>query len=157
MIFVTVGTHNIGFDRLIKKMDEIAPTLDDEVIMQIGYTNYEPKNTKWFKFLEMEKIQHYYDYADIIIAHSGAGTLLDSLLFEKPIIAVPRLKKFREHIDDQQLELAEALENASRIISVYNIEELEEKIMEAKSIKFNSIRKDKKLNYFFKEYFGSNL
>lgn len=156
MIFVTVGTHYLSFDRLIKKMDEIAPKLNDEVIMQIGHTDYAPKNTKWFNFIEVEKIQDYYQNADVIIAHSGAGTLLDSLLFEKPIIAVPRLKEFGEHIDDQQLELAEALANMNKIIPVYNVEKLEENIIKAKSNKFNFVKCDKKLNYFFKEHLRSN-
>ncbi|RKY56218.1 MAG: beta-1,4-galactosyltransferase, partial [Candidatus Neomarinimicrobiota bacterium] len=38
MIFVTVGSHYKGFERLVEKMDEIAGKIEEEVIMQIGYT-----------------------------------------------------------------------------------------------------------------------
>lgn len=125
MIFITVGTHNQGFERLVKKMDEIAGKIDEEVVMQIGFTDYEPKNAKWFKFVDIDEIMDFYKNADVIISHAGAGTLLDALSFEKPVIAVPRLKKFGEHIDDQQLELAEALENKGQIMAVYQIDDLE--------------------------------
>ena len=76
MIFVTVGTHNQGFERLIKKMDEIAGRIDEEIIMQIGYTNYKPKNTKFFEFLGFHDLIEMYQKADIIITHGGAGSLL---------------------------------------------------------------------------------
>ncbi len=150
MIFVTVGTHYMGFERLIEKMDEIAPNLDDEVIMQIGTTKYEPKNAKWYKFIEMEKIQEYYKKADIIVAHSGAGTLLDSLSFEKPVITVPRLKKFGEHIDDQQIELAEALDKTNRTIAIYSIENLERSIIKVKDYKFELYPNSEDLKSFLK-------
>ncbi|NJF25150.1 PssE/Cps14G family polysaccharide biosynthesis glycosyltransferase [Thermococcus sp. Bubb.Bath] len=152
MIFVTVGTHYQGFERLIRKMDKIAGRIDDEVIMQIGYTTYEPKNAKWFRFLEREEdILELYKKADVIVAHAGAGTLLTALSFGKPIVVVPRLKKFGEHVDDQQLELAEALENMNKAIAVYDIEKLEDAIKKAKLLlKYRPIQRNKKLILFLK-------
>lgn len=153
MIFVTVGTHYQGFERLVKKMDEIAGKIDDEVIMQIGYTKYEPKNAKWFRFLEREEdILELYKKADVIVAHAGAGTLLTALSFGKPIVVVPRLKKFGEHVDDQQLELAEALESMGKAIAVYDIEKLEEAIKKARSLKYKPIKRERRLANFLKEY-----
>jgi beta-1,4-N-acetylglucosaminyltransferase len=116
MIFVTVGTHYQGFDRLIKKMDEIADSLNDTVIMQIGNTEYEPKNTEWFRFSEYNSILKLLGKSDIVICHGGAGTLLDILKYDKRTIVVPRLKKFKEVYDDHELELAESLKD--RNISV---------------------------------------
>ncbi len=153
MIFVTVGTHYQGFERLIKKMDEIAGKIDDEVIMQIGYTDYEPKNAKWLRFLEREEdILELYKKADVIVAHAGAGTLLTALSFGKPVVVVPRLKKFGEHIDDQQLELAEALESMGKAIAVYDIEKLEDAIKKAKSLKYKPVKRERRLTNFLKEY-----
>ena len=153
MIFVTVGTHYQGFERLVKKMDEIAGKIDGEVIMQIGYTEYEPKNAKWFRFLEREEdILELYKKADVIVAHAGAGTLLTALSFGKPVVVVPRLKKFGEHVDDQQLELAEALESMGKAIAVYDIKKLEDAIKKAKSLKYKPVKRDKRLANFLKEY-----
>lgn len=152
MIFVTVGTHYQGFERLITKMDEIAGRIDDEVIMQIGFTQYEPKNAKWFRFVKYEKMLELINESDIVICHGGAGTLLDSIRFNKPIIIVPRLKKFGEVYDDHELELAEALESARKAIAVYDIEKLESAIKMAMSMKSRSIKRNKKLVNFLKEY-----
>jgi beta-1,4-N-acetylglucosaminyltransferase len=126
MLFVTVGMHTQGFERLIRKMDEIAGQINEEIIMQIGSTNFIPKNAKYFRFVKDDKmIIQYFKDARIIVSHAGAGTLLDALFLNKPVIVVPRLKRFHEHIDDQQLELAEALFSQGKIISVYNIDDLE--------------------------------
>jgi len=152
MIFVTVGTHYQGFDRLIKKMDEIARKINDEVIMQIGYSRYEPRNAKWFRFLEENDILELYKKADIIVAHAGAGTLLTVLSFGKPLVIVPRLKEFKEHVDDQQLELAEALEAMGKAIAVYDINELEDAIEKAKLLRYKPVNQDKRLINFLKEY-----
>ena len=155
MIFVTVGTHYQGFERLVKKMDEIAGKIDDEVIMQIGYTKYEPKNAEWFRFLEREEdILELYKKADVIVAHAGAGTLLTALSFGKPVVVVPRLKKFGEHVDDQQLELAEALESMGKAIAVYDIEKLEDAIKKAKSLKYKPVKRERRLTNFLKRIFA---
>lgn len=148
MIFVTVGTHYASFDRLIKKMDEIALNLDDEVIMQIGHTDYKPKNAKWFKFLDMKDIHDLYKKADVIISHAGAGTLIECLSYEKPLIIVPRLKKFNEHIDDQQIELAEALDKTNKAIAVCDIAKLADNLKASNNYKFKRSKKNNDLKNF---------
>ncbi|GAB6056779.1 PssE/Cps14G family polysaccharide biosynthesis glycosyltransferase [Methanobacterium movens] len=137
MIFVTVGTHDQGFERLVQKMDEIAGQIDEKVVIQVGYTDYEPVNAEWFKFVDMEKIMDYYQNSRVIIAHAGAGTLLDCFEFNKPIIVVPRLKEFNEHIDNQQLELAEVLYKVKGVIFVLDIGILHEIILRSYSNVFN--------------------
>lgn len=133
MIFVTVGTHDQGFERLIKKMDEIAGQIDEEVIIQVGYTDYEPENAEWFKFLSPHKIKGYYNNSRIIITHSGAGSLMDSITTGNIVITVPRQKKYNEHIDNQQIDLAGKMEKTSKVMSVYDIECLESCINNSKS------------------------
>lgn len=150
MIFVTVGTHYIGFDRLVKKMDEITPNLGDEVMMQIGHTDYEPKHAKWFKFSDYDEILNIIKKSDIIICHGGAGTLLDILKLNKPVVIVPRLKKYKEVYDDHELELAESL--TKKVITVFNIENLEETINKWNSKKIKDLKTDNRLSNFLKEY-----
>jgi UDP-N-acetylglucosamine transferase subunit ALG13 len=155
MIFVTVGTHYKEFERLVKKMDEIAAKIDEKVIMQIGYTNYEPKNARWFKFLSYDEINTFYRKSNLIISHAGAGTLLDILNLKKPSIIVPRLKKYGEHIDDQQIELGEALERSKKVIMLRDIENLEETINKLNLGKIEALKTDKNLVNFLKNYLGS--
>jgi beta-1,4-N-acetylglucosaminyltransferase len=129
MIFVTVGQHYQGFERLIKKMDEIAGKIEEDIIMQIGSTPYKPRNAKYFEFIEDNGITELFNTARIIITHAGSGTLLDLIRLKRPFIIVPRLKKFNEHIDDQQIELADALSGSYNVVSIYDIEDLEKAIL----------------------------
>jgi beta-1,4-N-acetylglucosaminyltransferase len=153
MIFVTVGTHIKSFERLIKKMDEIAGTIDEEVIMQIGFTKYHPKNAKYFDFMDDEnKFNELYKNARIVICHAGAGTILDALKYARPTIVVPRMAKYDEHNDDQQLELAEVLSNNNKVIAVYNIDDLEDAIQRVGKLEFRESEKNSRLVNFLKEY-----
>ena len=154
MIFVTVGTHSVGFDRLIKKMDNIADKIDYEVLMQIGNTEYEPKNGKWFKYIEYNKILGYMERSDIIICHGGAGTLLDVLRLNKNVIIVPRLKEYKEVYDDHELELAESLKHKKNITMVSDIENLEDKLIEVDMDISNHSSSERKLINFLKDYLG---
>jgi len=130
MIFVTVGTTGHSFDRLMKKMDELAAEgdIEEEIVAQIGNTEYEPSNFSWFKFDDYEKIKGYMMKARIVISHAGAGSIYTALEFNKPVIAVPRQAQFNEHYNDHQIELAEALSKTGKCISVINIDELKNAI-----------------------------
>jgi UDP-N-acetylglucosamine transferase subunit ALG13 len=134
LIFVTVGTHNQSFERLVKKADEIAGKIGEKMIIQTGHTKYKPKNAESFDFASREKMEQLNKEARIVISHGGAGSIIFALQFRKPLIVVPRLKKFDEHVNDHQLELAKELEREGRIIGVYDIEELEKAIASAEKL-----------------------
>jgi len=86
MIFVTVGSV-APFDALIKKVDELTCEGLGEVVAQIGDGNYVPKSIKWFRF--ENALDKYYQSADLIITHNGAGTLFELLRLGKKAISVP--------------------------------------------------------------------
>lgn len=134
MIFVTVGTAR-DFSRLVKKVDEIAPKIKDRIIIQRGNTKYAPKNCKYFEFVSREDFSKYIKRADIVITHAGAGAITSSLNFRKPTIVVPRRKKYNEHRNDHQMDIAKELEREGRVLACYNIEDLERKIKEAGKFK----------------------
>jgi UDP-N-acetylglucosamine transferase subunit ALG13 len=152
MIFVTVGSSDYAFERLVKKMDSLVNKIDDEVIMQIGNTKYNPINSKVFNFLDDKEMSELYKKADIIIAHDGAGTLLMTLTLNKPTIVVPRLKKYNECAYKNKFDLAETLKERNRVIVVYDIEKLEDSIKEIKSLNCREFTQNKKLISFLKGY-----
>ena len=153
MIFVTVGTHSQGFERLIKKMDEIASKINEEVIAQIGSTSYRPKNMIFFTFVGDEKrLVELYKKARVIVTHGGVGTILTALGYEKPLVVVPRLKKFNEVVDDHQLELAEVLGRNGRAIVVYDIRYLENALKKVPKLKYKENIKSSLLISFLKDY-----
>ncbi|MDI6654714.1 MAG: glycosyltransferase, partial [Candidatus Hydrothermarchaeota archaeon] len=72
--------------------------------------------------------------ARIVISHGGAGSIIFALRSGKPVVVVPRLKKFDEHVNDHQLELAKQLEREGKIIGAYDIEELDKAIASAEKL-----------------------
>lgn len=137
MIFVTVGTHTQSFNRLLEEVDRLIENkeIKEKVIMQVGHSTYKPKNGEWFRFTTFSNLKKIQKTARIIITHGGAGCIIDALSNKKPVIAVPRLKKFNEHVNDHQLDLIKALAEYKRIYPVYDIRELGVAIKEIEKIK----------------------
>jgi len=127
LIFVTVGNHNQGFNRLIKKMDEVAGTIDEKVIIQIGYTNFKPVNAEYFSFVDsFGEILRLNRDSRVVVSHAGAGSIVTALKQKTPVIIVPRLKKYNEHMNDHQLDIAHAMFDDKNVTVVYDVELLEE-------------------------------
>lgn len=127
-ILVIVGMHYQGFDRLVKKMDEIAARISNKVIMQIGNTKYEPKNADFFRFKGLDsEIKELIKNSKVVLCQ-GAMAIIDSLYLETPVIAIPRLKRFNEHLNDHQLVFARKLEELGLVKVVEDIDELESAI-----------------------------
>lgn len=126
-----------GFDRLIRWMDSIAEKLDEEIVMQIGNTEYVPAHARYFRFESKEKMDQYYLDARIIVCHAGVGSLMTSLEKEKPVIAVPRSSDLGEVIDNHQFEISKELENEGRIKVAYTMNEVEHHLLEVKYVSSN--------------------
>ena len=131
MIFVTVGNDFRGFDRLLKKMDEIAPHIPREMVIQKGYSRYLPKNIEHFDFVSMNKAIEYIQKSELVVSHAGIGTIILCKEYGIPILILPRRKAYGEHMNDHQLEIAKALEKreGENIYVVYGEDQLEEKIL----------------------------
>lgn len=110
MIFGLVGTNSWDFTRLIKELDDIAATIDEEIVIQIGDNDYKPQNAKYFRYINKNEIENFYDSARIIVAHAGIGIIISAFKHKKPIIVVPREKEYGEHFDNHQVDTARSLE-----------------------------------------------
>ena len=112
MIFVTVGSRRFPFDRLIRAVDAMAFELGlskDEVFAQIGTSSYKPVGINYQEYLDRPAYEDNINRCDILVTHAAAGSVISGLHSRKRIIAVPRLQKFGEIIDNHQTELAAAL------------------------------------------------
>lgn len=120
MIFVTVGTHEQSFDRLLKYIDNMVENgqIKEEIICQKGFSDYEPINYKADKLLPYEKMQENMQKARIVITHGGPASFLDPLKFGKIPIVVPRKKEFNEHVNNHQLEFSKEVEKRMNNIIV---------------------------------------
>lgn len=132
MIFVTVGTHEQPFNRLIQKIDELVRDgeIEDDVFMQIGYSTYEPKYTKWEKVIGYETMERCMNEASTIITHGGPSTYMQVLQLGKIPIVVPRQMKFDEHINDHQLWVSkQVVKKGYSLILCEDIENIMENII----------------------------
>ena len=132
MILVIVGTLGYPFDRLLKKMDEIAPELSEEVVMQLGVSEYEPKNTKSFHFESEETLNDLYDKCSLLVCHAGAGTILNGLVRGKPIVLVPRRAAEKEVTTDHQLLLVDKMVKQGKAAGIIDINGLKDAIFKAR-------------------------
>jgi beta-1,4-N-acetylglucosaminyltransferase len=132
LIFVTVGNDFRDFSRLIKKVDEITPHLPHEIVIQRGYSRYRPQNTKHFDFVPIDTAMEYIKMSELVISHAGIGTVILCKEYGIPIIILPRRKKYGEHMNDHQMEIAKILEEKkdANVHVIYEESELERVIKE---------------------------
>ena len=110
MIFVTVGSREYPFDRLFKKLDQLYEdgTLSEPMFAQIGTSTYKPKHFEYEDYLSPEDFMNHINTADIVVSHGASGSIMKALNAGKKVIAVTRLEKYNEHINDHQIQGNEA-------------------------------------------------
>lgn len=128
MIFITLGSQKFQFNRLLKVVDELVGQgqIQEEVFAQIGYSDYEPQNYPYKKFLDRDEFAKCTEKSDIVITHAGTGAIMGAVKKGKKVIAVPRLAKFGEHVDDHQLQLLKEFEKMNIIVACYDINDIKD-------------------------------
>ncbi|MBI5094226.1 MAG: beta-1,4-galactosyltransferase [Candidatus Hydrogenedentes bacterium] len=110
MIYATLGTMFLDFARLVRAMDAIAEATNEHVIVQTGLCRVTPVRCEYFDFKPRDEAQRIQRDARVIVCHAGIGSVMDALEARRPFVVVPRLKRFGEHLNDHQLDLAEAVQ-----------------------------------------------
>ncbi len=149
MVFITVGTQKQNFKSLVDEINNSELLKKFDIVMQYGETNIEGinlKKIKFVKFLEQEQFERYIKDAEFIITHAGVGSIISMLKHRKKIIAIPRLKKYNEHIDDHQVDICKEFKNMN-YLEYYNEND--------NSLKFDDLIKQLQLNNY-KEYNTNN-
>lgn len=125
MIFVTVGTHEQPFNRLIQKVDELKRdgVIRDDVFIQTGFSTYEPMYCKWEKLIPYQQMLQNVADARIVITHGGPASFIMPLQIGKTPIVVPRQYKFGEHVNDHQVEFTRNV--AQRMGTIIPVEDIE--------------------------------
>ena len=134
MIFLTVGTL-YPFDRLVEVVDQAVEKgyVQDEIFAQIGNTMIKPRNFQCVVSLEMDAYERRFRESSAIISHAGMGTITTALRHKKPILVMPREKKYGEIINDHQIHTAEAFAKKGHVQVARTPADFEEKIVELKS------------------------
>lgn len=137
MIFVTLGSQKFQFNRLLKEIDALIDNgvIKEEVFAQIGASDYKPKNYKYKDFLDRDEFESYTSKCDLFITHGGTGAIIGAVKKGKKVIAVPRLAKYGEHVDDHQLQLLEQFQDMGIIETCVELEQLTDKYNKIQDIK----------------------
>lgn len=127
LIFVCVGSRNYQFNRLFIEIDRLCEegVIKEEIFAQIGTSTYKPKNFQYKDFLSPEDFEEKIKKADIVISHGASGSIMKALNLGKKVIAVTRLKKYGEHINDHQIQNNEAFASNKYVLAVYEMKDLE--------------------------------
>ncbi|MCK4793401.1 MAG: hypothetical protein KAV87_57260 [Desulfobacteraceae bacterium] len=134
MIFLTVGTQ-FPFARLVKAVDDVIDKglINEEIFAQIGESPYKPRNFDYVDFLDKPFFERWMQKASGIIGHAGMGTITMALDNNKPLLVMPRLKKYDEVVNDHQVAIARRFKELGHILVAYNEHNLAEKIKQLKS------------------------
>ncbi len=135
MTLVILGTQDKEFTRLLKMVeDEIKKGLiKGEVIVQAGQTKYKSNYMEILDLIPNTKFNKLIKEADLVITHGGVGSIISALKHGKKVIAVPRLSRYGEHVNDHQLEIVEEFSRLGYIKSAINKRELTKALEEIDS------------------------
>jgi beta-1,4-N-acetylglucosaminyltransferase len=134
MIFLTVGSQ-FPFDRLVKAIDDLFEKglISEKVFAQIGDSAYKPRNFEYSTYLEKSAFDDYVRQASALIGHAGMGTITVALSNRKALLAIPRLKRFREVVNDHQVDIARRFSELGHILAAYDTGELTSVIQQLKN------------------------
>ena len=126
MILVMLGTQNNDFHRLLDEIENNIENgnINEEVIVQAGFTKYKSDKMKIFDVTSKENLSKLINRANLIITHAGVGSIEMSLEQNKKVIAVPRLKKFGEHVNDHQKDIERKLNEEGCLIGIDDVSKL---------------------------------
>lgn len=136
MIFITTGSRSFQFNRLLKAIDEAieAGLITEPVFAQIGSSDYKIKNYEYVEFLNHDEFNKKMNSCDLVLTHGGTGVIVNSVKLGKRVVAVPRLAKYGEVVDDHQTQLIKAFEKLEMVTPCFECtpETIAKAIKEAK-------------------------
>jgi UDP-N-acetylglucosamine transferase subunit ALG13 len=122
MIFVTVGSSEQRFDRLLRSVESLSA--GERLVVQHGASTIRPAGADCVDFLPFSDLLAHMREARVVITHAGVGSVLTALTLRKRPVVVPRRRRFGEAVDDHQVELARRLAGRDLVVLVEDPEDL---------------------------------
>ncbi|MDL2276839.1 hypothetical protein LJC02_04205 [Breznakia sp. OttesenSCG-928-G09] len=137
MIFVTLGTQDKSFHRLLESIESMIEEeiITDLVVVQAGYTKFESKHMEIVDYVEMDKFEKYIDSCDLLITHGGVGSILSGCLAHKKVLAVSRLEQYNEHENDHQIQIVREFTKRNYILGCFDAKDLKKTYISVKDFK----------------------
>jgi len=132
-LFVTLGTiRPYRFDALVDSV-LTSGLANESTVWQVGVTTRSDLPGKVAAQLSQEEFRMCAKQADVVIAHSGVGSIMELLDLGVFPVVIPRRAKRGEHVDDHQLQVASVLDSRGLAL-VLDAEDLgKSQILEASS------------------------
>ncbi len=122
MIFVTLGTQDKQFKRLLEAVEKLE--IKEKIIAQVGSTEFESKKMEIHKYLTPEEFDKYMKEARVIITHAGVGTIIYGLKLNKKMIVAARKKEYQEHVNNHQEQILDIFSKDKYILALENFDDL---------------------------------
>lgn len=137
MIFVTLGTQDKEFPRLLEAIDKAIEKgeIKEKVIVQAGNTKYKSENMEIFDLISPDEFNKYIDNCDILITHGGVGSIITAVKKGKKVIAAARLKKYKEHVNDHQKQIIKEFEHKGYLLELKDFNQIGKTLNKAKKFK----------------------
>ena len=118
MIFVVLGTWEMPFTRPLVEIEQAAQLglFTEPIVVQCGKTTYTSPHMELIPFFGQQELEQMYEQASLIICQAGVGSIMLGLRKRKKVIAIARLSKFNEHIDDHQLEILDVFAKSGAVL-----------------------------------------
>jgi UDP-N-acetylglucosamine transferase subunit ALG13 len=143
MIFVTVGTNEAAFDRLLRHLDGIAD--GEELVVQHGASSVRPSGATCLDFLPFDELSVLMRRARVVVTHAGVGSIVAALTNGKRPLVVPRLARYGEAVDDHQVPLARRLAGSGLVTLVEDVAELPQALAAAGAAEVGAVGMDERL------------
>lgn len=112
-VFAVTGT-GMPFPRLLGGLRAVAADPGVDLFVQRGAAGAGFADLPGEDFISREAFAERLAWADVVVSHGGAGTLFEACRAGHAPIVVPRRLRWREHVNDHQVELAHELARAGR-------------------------------------------
>jgi UDP-N-acetylglucosamine transferase subunit ALG13 len=122
MIFVSVGTHEAPFDRMLRAVYALG--LDEELVVQYGPSAVRDDRAEQVDYVPFDTVVENIRNARAVVMHAGVGSVMISLANGKRPIVMARRREYGEHVDDHQVELARRMQGAGLVTFVETVDEL---------------------------------
>jgi len=107
--------------------------LTETVFGQIGDDAYKPRHFSAVSSLGKKAFDEHFRNASAIISHAGMGTIAMALDHGKSLLVVPRRKKYKEVVNDHQVELAERFGALGHLLVAWDETDLPGKVRQLRS------------------------
>ncbi len=144
MVLITTGTLELPFTRFLDCcLEYFLPKTNTEVIIQnpVYKPDALPSHITHVPLIPKKRMLGLYAQAQLIISAAGEGSLLEMLALtaNRPLL-FPRDPKFKEHVDSQQLEIAQEMKRRKWCEVVLSCSQLKQYL---ENLEYQAIPKNK--------------